>query len=134
MPMTTPSALGGMVTSVDSNLGIGNSASPTLMNPNPITASSTFPTEISSSDATASLTAPTSANRPGLIPSSISVSGTTYVYVGCFEGQYIQSIVASFTVGSVTQCASFCQGSIYFSLAAGDECERLIFLKTERNH
>ena len=128
MPMNTPSGLGGIVTSVVSNLGIGRSASPTLTNLTPVTASSTFPT------GTASLTASTNVNPPGLIPSSISVSGTTYVYVGCFEGQYIQSIVASYTVGSVNQCASFCQGSIYFSLEAGDECERLIILKNERNH
>ena len=136
MPMNTPSALGGIMTSVASSPGIGSSAFPTLTNLTPGPASSTFPTAamISSSDATASLTAPTNANRPGLIPGSISVSGTTYVYVGCFEGQYIQSIVASYTVGSVNQCASFCLGSIYFSLGAGDECERLIILKTERNH
>lgn len=105
------------------------------MNLTPITASSTFlAAAIPSSDATASLTAPTNPNRPGLIPSSISVSGTTYVYVGCLEGQYIQSIIASYTVGSVNQCASFCQGSTYFSLATGDECKRLIILKTELNH
>ena len=136
MPMNTPSALGGIVTSVGSNLGISSSTSPTLTNLTPVTASSTFPTAAGNpnSDATASLTAPTNANRPGVIPSSVSVSGTTYVYVGCFYGQYIQSIVASYTVGSVNQCASFCQGSIYFQLVAGDECERLIILETERNH
>ena len=132
MPMNTPSALGGILTSVNSNLGIGRSASPTLTTLTPVTASSTFPTAAvgnPNSDATASLTAPTNANQPGLIPSSISVSGTTYVYVGCFEGQYIQAILASYTVGSVNQCASFCQGSTYFSLEAGDECERLTTLK-----
>ena len=115
MPMHTPTELGGIVTSVHS----GSSASPTLTNITPAIASSTFPTAAgnSASDATASLTAP-----------------TNYVYVGCFEGEYIQPIIASYTVGSVDQCASFCQGSMYFQLEAGDECERLYILKTECNH
>lgn len=56
----------------------------------------------------------------GQIPSSVSVSGTTYVYVGWFEGQHIQTIIA---VGSVNQCASFCQVSIRCSFGAGEECE-----------
>ena len=82
--MNTPSAIGNILTSVDSNLGIGSSASPTLTDLTPITESYILPTAAGNPnpDATASLIAPTNTNRPGLIPSSISVSGITYVYVG----------------------------------------------------
>lgn len=51
------------------------------------------------------------------------------MYVGCFEGQYIQPIIASYTVGDVDQCALLCLGSTYFSLEAGDACEYLSYIR-----
>lgn len=128
VPLTTLSTSGGIATAIDSNVGYGNSVFPTTKSLTPFPASSTFPYPVltSSPGSANSLTTPTTTNVPGLIPSSISVSGTTYMYVGCFEGQYIQSIVARYSVGSIFQCASLCVGSIYFTLEAGDQCKRPI--------
>ena len=56
------------------------------------------------------------------------------MYVGCFEGQYIQPVAATYTVGDVDQCGSLCLGSTYFQLEAGDECKQLDILKSGLDH
>lgn len=122
VPFPTPSASGGIVNAS------GNSVSPSLKNSG--TASS-IPVLTSNSSSTTSLTTPTNTNPLGLIPSAIAVGGATYVYVGCFENQYIQPITAGYTVGDVNQCGQLCLGSTYFSLEAGDECEWLPILEKE---
>lgn len=117
--VTTPSRSGGIVTSIPS----GTASSFPVLTPNP--------------NSTSSLATSANANLPSPIPSEIAVPGASYVYVGCFEGQYIQPITSSFTVGDVYQCALLCVGSTYFSMESGDECEWLPIsrqnLNTNRN-
>ncbi|KAL9134420.1 MAG: hypothetical protein Q9175_004402, partial [Cornicularia normoerica] len=120
-PITTPLLSGSIATAIGSNSGPSTSVSPTLTNL--ISGTASTPLITSTPSSTNSLTATASSiNSLAAIPHQIAIEGANYVYVGCFEGLYIQPITGSYTVGDVNQCGLICLGSTYFSLESGYDC------------